>query len=433
MSKFSKLFSATSIRNASIASVVIKFASAFFAFLNGVLLARLLGVEGLGYYVLAFTTMTLLSVPAALGIPNLLVRYISKYNVHENLSMMKGLLIKSNQFVFFTSALIFAISYITYFFWWKHYNNVLVETLIYSFLLIPLLGFGGIRAATLRGLKFIVLAELPETIMRNILFTVFLLAFVFFDYTLTPQIAIILQVIAAALSFILGYYFLQKKLLNRLKQVQPEYQIKEWIQQAIPFSINSGVQIVKSKLLVYVLAIFGSIEAVAIFDVAVRGASLVTFTMNSLNAAISPYLSAAYEEAKLKNIQTILTKASRAIFILSLPVALAFILGGEWLLTLVFGKEYTNAYIPLVILCVGNLVSATTGSVGVLLSMTGRQKVFSNSNVLMLVLSVILSIPMIIYFDTVGAAIVFASLLIIQNFMLFVYVRKHMKLNTTIF
>ena len=269
--------------------------------------------------------------------------------------------------------------------------------------------------------------------MRNILFTVFLLAFVFFDYTLTPQIAIILQVIAAALSFILGYYFLQKKLLNRLKQVQPEYQIKEWIQQAIPFSINSGVQIVKSKLLVYVLAIFGSIEAVAIFDVAVRGASLVTFTMNSLNAAISPYLSAAYEEAKLKNIQTILTKASRAIFILSLPVALAFILGGEWLLTLVFGKEYTNAYIPLVILCVGNLVSATTGSVGVLLSMTGRQKVFSNSNVLMLVLSVILSIPMIIYFDTVGAAIVFASLLIIQNFMLFVYVRKHMKLNTTIF
>ena len=51
-------FSKKSFRYATIGSVSIRFGSAFFAFLNGILLARLLSVEGLGKYVLVFSTIT---------------------------------------------------------------------------------------------------------------------------------------------------------------------------------------------------------------------------------------------------------------------------------------------------------------------------------------------------------------------------------------
>ncbi len=425
-------FSKKSFRYATIGSVSIRFGSAFFAFLNGILLARLLSVEGLGKYVLVFSTITVLSIPATMGIPQLLTRYVSKYEVHNKESLLKGLLIKTNRFVFFSTLLIYALASISYFFWWKNYGTEMVYTIIYGLILLPILGFGALRSASLRGLKLIILAELPETLFRNLLFTVFLSVNFLLGYNLTPKWAMLFQVIAAGIGFLIGYLFLRRHLLLKLRNVRPLFEQKHWIKETIPFSINSGVQVTRSKLLTYVLAIFGSVEAVAIFEVATRGATLVSFTLNALNTAISPFISTAFEKGDKIYLQKIIRKTGRIIFAFSLPVALLFIFGGTTLLTFIFGAQYENAYIPLVILCIGQLVSSMVGSVGLLLSMTGNQRVFSNSNLLMLILNVILSIPLIIYLDVIGASIVYSLLLIVQNLVLLSYVRKKLKINTAI-
>lgn len=433
MSKLFNFLSKKDIKSASAGSVIIKFGSAFFAFLNAVLLARYMSVADLGYYVLVFTTMTILSVPATMGLPTLLTRYISKYEVTGDRASIKGLLIKSNRFVLFSTLVIYALAFITYFFWWKKYDPAMVETIWYGLLLLPVLGFSALRASALRGLKLVILAELPDTLLRNLWFTLLIGGAILFNFELTPKYAIIFQVIAAGFSFLLGFILLNNKLLKKLKSVTPVFHTREWTKQTIPFSINSGIQMVRSKLLSYVLVIFGSLEAVAIFDVAMKGANLVAFTLNALNSAISPFVSSAYEAGNTARLQSIVKKTGRLIFIFSLPIALLFIFGGKTLVSLVFGEEYTASYIPLVILCLGQLMSSMVGSVGLLLSMTGNQKVFSKSNLQMLVLHVAGSIPMVIYFDVIGAAIIFSVLLILQNVLLLRYVRKNLKINTAIF
>ena len=433
MSKLFNFLSKKDIKSASAGSVIIKFGSAFFAFLNAVLLARYMSVADLGYYVLVFTTMTILSVPATMGLPTLLTRYISKYEVSGDRASIKGLLIKSNRFVLFSTLVIYALAFITYFFWWKKYDPAMMETIWYGLLLLPVLGFSALRASALRGLKLVILAELPDTLLRNLWFTLLIVGAILFKFELTPKYAIIFQVIAAGFSFLLGFILLNNKLLKKLKPVTPVFHNREWTKQTIPFSINSGIQIVRSKLLSYVLVIFGSLEAVAIFDVAMRGANLVAFTLNALNSAISPFVSSAYEEGNTVRLQSIVKKTGRLIFLFSLPIALLFIFGGKTLVSLVFGEEYVASYIPLVILCIGQLMSSMVGSVGLLLSMTGNQKVFSKSNLQMLVLHVVGSIPMVIYFDVIGAAIIFSALLILQNVLLLRYVRKNLKVNTAIF
>ena len=433
MSKLFNFLSKRDIKSASAGSVIIKFGSAFFAFLNAVLLARYMSVADLGYYVLVFTTMTILSVPATMGLPTLLTRYISKYEVSGDRASIKGLLIKSNKFVLFSTLIIYALAFISYFFWWKQYEPAMVETIWYGLLLLPVLGFSALRASALRGLKLVILAELPDTLLRNFWFTLLIVGAIVLNFELTPKYAIIFQVIAAGFSFLLGFVFLNNKLLKKLKTVTPVFHSKEWTKQTIPFSINSGIQMVRSKLLSYILVIFGSLEAVAIFDVASRGANLVAFTLNALNSAISPFVSSAFEEGNMARLQSIVKKTGRLIFLFSLPVALIFIFGGKTLVSLVFGEEYTASYIPLVILCLGQLISSMVGSVGLLLSMTGNQKVFSKSNLQMLVLHVVGSIPMVIYFDVIGAAIIFSSLLILQNLLLLRYVKKKLKINTSIF
>jgi len=110
-----------------------------------------------------------------------------------------------------------------------------------------------------------------------------------------------------------------------------------------------------------------------------------------------------------------------------------FIIGGKPLLVFLFGKEYEASYLPLVILCIGQLVNTATGSVGILLAMTGRQAVFTKVILVSAILNLFLSVPFVMYFDTLGAAIVYSSLMAIQNIYLVFYVKSRLNFNTTIF
>jgi O-antigen/teichoic acid export membrane protein len=430
---FFNFFSKQTIRFSTAGSVLIKFSAAFFAFLNSIILARYLGKEGFGMYVLAYATVLIISVPVTMGLPMLLTRFISKYKVSENYQAIKGILILSHKYVLRTVIIVYILAFISYFFWWKQYESSFVETLSYGFILVPLLAFAALRTATLRGLKYVILAELPDTFLRNFLFTLFLLSALFFNLTLTPQRVMIFQIAVTAISFLIGFVLLQKKLLVQLKTIHPIFFKKEWITQTIPFTVNSSVQIVKNKLLSYILAIFGNVEQVAIFEVALRGASLVSFTLDALNLAIAPYISTAFEKGNLEQIQRIIKKTGRIIFLFSLPVALVFIIGGQPILKLLYGQQYNHSYTPLVILCVGQLVSSLIGSVGLLLNMTGNQSVLSRSNVIALLINCLLSIPLVIYFNTIGAALVYSFVLIIQNIYLLYYVKKRLNLTTVIF
>tara|TARA_B100001146_G_scaffold225246_1_gene248664 strand:- start:19211 stop:20515 length:1305 start_codon:yes stop_codon:yes gene_type:complete len=431
-SKLRDIFSRQDLKLASIASVSIKFGGAFFAFVNGVLLARLLSVEGFGYYVLVVSTMMLLSVPVMAGIPNLITRYVAKYRVSKDEGAIKGLLIKTNQYALLATGGIYVIALLLYFLWWNQYDSALVEAMTIGFLMIPFLGLNALRSGALRGLKLLVMSELPDTLFRNFVIFLSILFCVLFNIELTPLLAVWFQVGVAFLSFLLGAYFLHKKLWNSLRPVSPVFRNKEWIQQTIPFSINSGIQVIKSRVLTYVILIFGTVEGVALFEVALRGANLVAFTLDALNRAISPFIATAFEEKNMQRLQKIITKATRLIFATSLPVALVFILGGESLITFIFGEAYVDSYIPLVIICIGQLVNAMTGSVGLLLNMTGNQHVFSKSNMLFLAINIALSIPAVLYFQVTGAAMAYTVILALQNITLVWYVKKHLNINTAI-
>lgn len=430
--KISKIFNSTNIRVSAIGSLGIKFFSAFFAFLNGILLARILSVKDFGIYILAFTTLTVLTVPVSLGLPNLITRYISKYEVYEDKPAIKGLLIKTNIFVAITCLLVYILVFASYFVWWKKYDVIFTETFIYALIGLPFIALGSLRSAALRGLKFVVLGQLPDTFLRNFLFFLGISFFSILGYKLSPQSAILLLTAATIISFFVGYYFLQIKLLNSLKHIKPIFKSKEWLKESIPFTLTSGIEVIKSKSLTYILAIFGSLEAVAIFEVATRSSALISFTLDGLNSAIAPYISAAFEKKNMESLQRIVTKTTRIVFVFALPVALIFIIGGKPLLDFLYGMEYSVAYWPLVILCLGHLVNAFTGSAGIVLNMTGHQGYLSKNLAIMMVLMLISSIPLVMKYDVVGASIAFSAIFILQNITWVLYIRKNLGINTTI-
>lgn len=430
---FSDFLNSKEIKAAAIGSLAIKFLSALFSFLNTIILARILSLEDFGIYVLAFTTISLLIVPASLGFSELITRYVSKYNVQKQHNYIKGLLIKSDQYALLAIFVVIIIATISYFVWWNSYSGKIVSTFFYAFILIPLLVLSNLKAAALRGLKYVALGQLQETLIRNIFLCFLLLILVFSDYEITPEIAMIIHVIAASIALLTGYIFLRNKYYNKVKTILPEFEIREWLKQGIPFSITQSVSVLKTKSITYILIFFGSLESVALFDVAMKGATLVAFTLGALNNAISPFISASFERNNLEVVQKIVNRSNRIVFLFALPVALIFIVGGRPLITILFSDKYIATYIPLVIVCIGQLINACAGAAGPVLNMTGHQSYLSRNQIQMLVLSIIISVPLVMMYDVTGAAVAFSVTIIIQNVLLVMFIKKRLNINTSKF
>jgi O-antigen/teichoic acid export membrane protein len=112
------------------------------------------------------------------------------------------------------------------------------------------------------------------------------------------------------------------------------------------------------------------------------------------------------------------------------PVIFAFLVFPKWVMGL-FGEEFVEAWILLVILSVGQLVNLMTGSVAFLLMMTGHEKLHLFINIIAAVLSVFLSISLIPFFGALGAALSSAIPLILVNLLRTYYVKK--KLGFSVF
>ena len=80
-----------------------------------------------------------------------------------------------------------------------------------------------------------------------------------------------------------------------------------------------------------------------------------------------------------------------------------------------FGTEFLIAKNTLLILLIGQIVNAMSGSVGFILQMTGREKVYQNILLLTLVINITLNIILIPKFGIEGAAIASAFSLLLWN------------------
>ena len=429
---FSSLFNSKTLRTGSIGSVVIKLLGTGFTFGISILLARLLGLENYGTYVLILSTIMLLSIPLTFGLPLLLTRFIPKYEVNNDKAAIKGLLIRANQFILLTYLVIILLALLYYFFFGKGYSEEIVYTCVWGLILLPIMGYNSIRAAALQGMRYIILGQIPDTLLRVMFLFLGILGYHFLIEPITAPMAMAIHAGSALLSYIIGFYFLKKKLLNTLRGIQPIYHTKDWLSKSFQFSLNMGINNIKTRISTYILAIFSGTAAVALFEVAFKGASLVSFALTALNTAIAPHISKTYEEGDRKKLQRIIKKASRAIFAFSIPASFVFIFGGWYIIDVLYGAEYEGSYWPLVILCIGQLVNAFAGSVGLLLNMTGNQKYVLKVNLINTLANIIISILLVQWYGVIGAAVAFTLLLLIQNFIFVWYAQKKLQINTTV-
>jgi O-antigen/teichoic acid export membrane protein len=122
-----------------------------------------------------------------------------------------------------------------------------------------------------------------------------------------------------------------------------------------------------------VLGTNGLIEDVALYRAATQFASIVAFPISAINLALAPQMARAVAESKKGELQKISVTGARICTAIALPSAAFLLIFGKTILEYGFGQQFIASYHTMVILCVGQIVNASTGALGVLMAMTGQE------------------------------------------------------------
>jgi O-antigen/teichoic acid export membrane protein len=412
----------------------LKVANVLLGLVTTMLLARMLGVDGYGVYAYVIALVGMLAIPTQMGLPEFILRQVARYQARNQWDHLRGLVVRANQVVLAASTVLLVAAVSTAWFVRDRFDNEALLAFLTALILLPILSMTALRLSILRGLRYPLLGQLPETLIRPGLFGLALLvvATTMSEGWLTPVSAVAISVAATIVAFCFGAAFLAKRLPAEVKRTEAFYDTRNWATGAVPFLLIGGTYLLNTKIDVVLLGFFRSSVEVGIYAIAVKLSTLMAFGAQSIAMVANAQFAHYWSKDEVKRVQRLATWAARAALALVLPVGLVFILGGDKVIELIFGPDFLPGARPLMILCAGWIVVAGMGPVDPLLKMTGHEKSVVRAVAYTTALNVGGNLALIPHFGAEGAAIATAASLIFKKCIMLYYVRNRLHMNPTI-
>ncbi len=387
-------------------SFVLQVGFAGFAFLNAIILARVLGAGGYGAFVNAMAWVSLLTIPATFGFGILLVRDTAIYRSQGKWGLLKGLLHFSNRIVLVLSVILALIAAgVAGWMFASPAQAMMRHTIWIALLLLPLFALYNLRAAVMRGLEHVIRARFPGMIVRpGLLLLGIVMIYFFWPQQLSAQRAMAVNVGAGGVALASGIFFLRKLLPKEAKVTAPEYTPRPWLKAAFPMLMYGGAQIVLGQTDIVMLGAMRGAHEVGLYAAANRLAYLLMYSTVAMELIVAPIMSRLYAKDEKVRLQIIINKAVRWSFVIALPLGVVFIIAGDDILS-IFGHDFILANGALLILVVGRLISVALGSGGLLLGMTGYERALALIIMGISLLNILLNALLIPEFGIQGAAL----------------------------
>ena len=408
----------------------LKILSTVLVFFTTLALSRFLGPKGYGNYAFALAWISLLIYPAVLGINLLLTREVARYRSQSDWSSLRGILAWSTHMVLFTSSALALLAAALVWLLRRHMEDQTATTLCIAVGILPFMALTLLREGAIRGLGAVVVAQLPQLFIRPALFLT-LVVVSYFAFELTAPITVGIRVLTSGIVFLVATVSLRKYLPESTQSGFSNYHHRRWLRSAFPlFTASAGMMVNEQISVIMVATIMGPEEA-GIFDVARRSALFVPLVLIAFNMPLGPTVASLYALRQGHRLQQLVTKTVRLAMLCAFPLALALIICAPWYL-LLFGREFTSANVPLVILTLGQLLNVGIGSVGLLLNMTGYERCTALGVVVTAILNGILNATLIPIWGLEGAAVAHVVSLTFFKALLSILVYNKLRIHSTV-
>ena len=413
--------------------IVVAVANRVVLLLTAILLARLLGPDGYGQYSYALAWALLLAVLAKLGSRELLIREIATYQLRGNWDRILGLLRRATQVVTAVSVLVGAALAGVVLAFADRLGADRVATLLWASILAPTLALATVRAAALKGFRRVVAGKAQEQIVGPAILLVAVAAYWLGDWPLDAPTVMSLHVAGTMVAFATGVILLRRALPPQVAVATATYEDRRWLGSALPLAVLGGARLVHRQTDIVMLGLFLAAADVGIYRTAVTGSLLVILATDAVVDQLSPYAARLHARGDTERLRRLVTSSTRAMTLTAMPLAVAFVLAGDRILSVVFGPEYATGHAALAILGVAQMLSVAAGPAPMLLNMSGHERSTARSFTISALFNVALNAVLIPVAGTIGAAVATAVSLLSWNLLLWREVRGKLGIDSSVF
>lgn len=378
-------------------------------FVIGIVLARSLGSEQFGLYSLALTVATLAGGVALLGLVSALVRYISLFVSQGDAERVWGTLQIGIGLPMVLSVLMAIGVYAG--------AGPIAERLFHEprlaslfrlvSLMIPLLTLLNVAAAATRGFKKMQYTAIAQHISRPAIKLVLLAMLVITGLTAAKALAA--HVLSVLIASVMLLYFLNS--LFPLKRSPRTARRDGWeiFKFTLPIYFSYLIRTFRKNIQTLFLGALHTIASVGVFTVVSQVNLVGTMFHDSIVTSSMPIVSELHGRGERERLAGFYQTMTKWTFTLNLPLFL-IVLSFPGPILSVFGEDFVEGALALIILACGSLIDVGTGICGVVLNMTGHTPMSLLNTIVLSFLTVALNLLLIPRWGLTGAAVAaFAS------------------------
>lgn len=414
---------------------MINASGAVFKLLVSIFLARWLGVFEYGLYSFVYSIVMLIALLMQFGIPQFVLRETARATADSTWERVVEVWRWSNVAVLIMSSLTIVLTAVV--------GSLLltdldvVEAFWVALFLPPLLALLNLTNSKIKGLKRVLLGQVPEVIARPFvfLFVIVAMLLVFSEIEGKATTAFFLHGVSVTIAIILSLAILRvsRPFSTSLKTTATLKMNLDWLRSTMVFALVGGVYFVNAQVDILMLGVLRNNEEVGIYKVTIALSGLISFGMMSVDKIASPKIAALSHSGKGEELQRYARHIAIFSFCFALLPAIVFFTFGELILGFLFGEAFSSGGGVLRILCFGQLVNATLGSVSTLLTMSGYERETLKGVALAAILNVVLNGIMIPVYGMIGAAIASSASLVFWNIYLWFVVRERLGIDSSVF
>ncbi len=368
--------------------------SYFFAFL----IARYFGASVYGIVAVCFSILLFSSVFSRLGLDINLVRYYSEGKNWNDGGLYFQVLVKSFIFsILIVLILFFFKDFLVFRLFQKpslsiYFNWILLTIPLWTLVIVS----GSLFQAMRNNILFAFLNN-PGRFLFSILFLL-----IFYFVSKNPIIVIqahffgifSLAIISLIYSFRCFPVFEFKSKINALV----------FVKESIPMMVSGASLVLLGGIDTFILGIYESEENIGIYNIALKLATVTLISLQAINSILMPKVAESFKKGDREKFNNIISFSTNLNFLTTIIIVVLILIFRTQILGL-FGEEFKEGESALIILCLAQVINSFSGSVGVILQMTGNQLVFQNIILMALFINICLNLILIPLYGSFGAAI----------------------------
>jgi O-antigen/teichoic acid export membrane protein len=392
---------------------------------------RWYGAEVVGVYSICIAVLRIAVLYGKIGLDNALVRFIAEYRAKGRHDQVKQVYLRG-----VTAAVpcSIAISLSVYFsapFMAEHLfqNPALTAGLRIVAVIIPPVALSELNAAYLRGLKHIKSYSFLLNVSHFLWGSIILAAGVsFLEKATAPVVAF---AAATGLTVIASFILKARVKLTRAEEMPAEPTIRTGglMKIAFPMLMTGSYSFFLTWTGTLVLGILASEAEVGVFNVVLKVAALLTFTLGAVNSIGASKFSECYNTGDMEGFKRITRHATRLIFWTTVPIGVILLAIPRTIIG-IFGDEIKSGAAALIILIIGYFTSAVSGPVGTILNMTGHQMVYQKIVFYAAIINILLNLTLIPEFGINGAAVAGTVSMVTWNIASIIYIKRKFNILT---